>query len=187
VEEEEREVYDLTGDTPVKPSSTKARSKSAHGNRFDCGSPPPTLAATPMRATRRSAIGLSDSPSVLHPTPSSSPLPVPRRKRGSPTNPPPRNPPPMQATPPADLIPAATATPTAAGTCPVCLRTGFAGEKGVKSHRSHKKSKCKYQKVVPDAAPVPTEMSVIEIMETPDLPPAQHTGRRTRRSLTAMR
>ena len=49
-----------------------------------------------MRTTRHSAIVLSDSPSVLHPTPSSSPLPVPRRKRGSTSNPPPRNPPPMQ-------------------------------------------------------------------------------------------
>ena len=28
----------------------------------------------------------------------------------------------VQATPPADLIPAATATPIAAGTCPVCHR-----------------------------------------------------------------
>ena len=86
VEEEEREVFDLTGDTPAKPL-TKARSKSAHGNRFE-GSPPPTLALTPMRTTRRSSIILSDSPS-------STPLPVPRRKSGSTSNPP-RNPPPMQ-------------------------------------------------------------------------------------------
>ena len=93
VEEEEREVYDLTGDTPVKPLA-KARSKSAHGNRYE-GSPPPTLALTPMRTTRRSSIILSDSPSLLHPTPSSTPFPVPRRKSSSTSNPP-RNPPPMQ-------------------------------------------------------------------------------------------
>ena len=86
VEEEEREVFDLTGDTPAKPM-IKARSKSAHGNRYE-GSPPPTLALTPMRTTRRSSIILSDSPS-------STPLPVPRRKSGSTSNPP-RNPPPMQ-------------------------------------------------------------------------------------------
>jgi len=180
VEEEEREVFDLTGDTPAKPL-IKARSKSAHGNRYE-GSPPPTLALTPMRTTRRSSIILFDSPSLLLPSPSSTtPLPVPRRKSGSTSNPP-RNPPPMQATPPADLIPAATATPIAAGTCPVCHRTGFAGEKGVKAHRCHRNSKCKYQEEV---TPNPV-ISVIEIMDTPELP-VQHTGRRTRRSLTSMR
>lgn len=184
VEEEEREVFDLTGETPVKPlpvpKVTKERSKSAHGNRFEGGSPRPTLAPTPMRTTRRSSI-LSDSPSLLQPTtPSSTPLPLPGRRRNSASNPP-RNPPPMQATPPTDLIPAATATPIAAGTCPVCHRTGFAGEKGVKSHRSHRNSKCKYQEV-PAAASV-DEMSVIEIMDTPELP-VQHNGRRTRRSMT---
>jgi len=180
VEEEEREVFDLTGDTPAKPLPVpKKRSKSAHGNRFESGSPRPTLAPTPMRTTRRSSM-LSDSPSLLHPTPSSTPLPVPRVRRSS-THNPPRNPPPMQATPPADLIPAATATPIGAGTCPVCRRTGFAGEKGVKSHRSHRNSKCKYQEV-PAAAPG-DEMSVIEIMDTPEIP-VQHTARRTRRSMT---
>lgn len=178
VEEEEREVFDLTGDTPIKPlpvpKVTKERSKSAHGNRFERGSPPPSLAATPVRTTRRSSI-LANSPSLLLPTPSN-PLPLPRSRRNHSHNPP-RNPPPEQATPPADLVPTATATPIGAGTCPVCRRTGFAGAKGVKAHRAHKNSKCKDQ--VPASAPA--ELSVIEIMDTPEIPVQ---ARRTRRSMT---
>ena len=97
VEEEEREVFDLTGDTPIKPlpvpKVTKERSKSAHGNRTERGSPPPSLAATPVRTTRRSSI-LANSPSQLLPTPSN-PLPLPRSRRNHSHNPP-RNPPPEQ-------------------------------------------------------------------------------------------
>ena len=44
VEEEEREVFDLTGDTPAKPL-IKARSKSAHGPalKINCGPPTANL------------------------------------------------------------------------------------------------------------------------------------------------
>jgi len=41
-----------------------------------------------------------------------------------------------------------TETPVSvdSGTCPVCSRSGFAGERGVARHRNHKNSKCKVAK-----------------------------------------
>jgi len=170
VEEEEREVYDLTGDTPVKPlpmPKRKLQAQSVQGSKSVGSSPPPALSPSPMRPSSR-------------PFRSNQRVPTPFRPNAIM---PPRNSPPTQATPPASLVPVATETPIATGQCPVCLRTGFAGEKGVKSHRSHKKSKCKYQ-VKPPAAVPAEDQSVIEIMDTPDQAAAHRPSRRTRRSLT---
>jgi len=187
VEEEEREVYDLTGDTPVKPLPLPKRkvqeSQSVQRSKFVGGSPPPVLSPSPMRPSSR----LSSDPTSECPhhasTPASAPLSTSRRGRRVNATLPSRNSPPTQATPPASLVPVATETPIATGQCPVCLRTGFAGEKGVKSHRSHKNSKCKYQEEPPAAVPA-EDQSVIEIMDTPDQAAAHRPSRRTRRSLT---
>jgi len=163
VEEEEREVYDLTGDTPVKPLPLPKRkvqeSRSVQRSKFVGGSPPPLLSPSPMRPSSR----LSSDPTSECPHHSStlasapwSPRPWSTSRRGRRVNAtlPPRNSPPTQTTPPASLVPVATETPIATGQCPVCLRTGFAGEKGVKSHRSHKNSKCKYQEQSPRGWPL---------------------------------
>jgi len=187
VEEEEREVYDLTGDTPVKPLPLPKRkvqeSQSVQRSKFVGGSPPPVLSPSPMRPSSR----LSSDPTSECPhhasTPASAPRSTSRRGRRVNATLPSRNSPPTQATPPASLVPVATETPIATGQCPVCLRTGFAGEKGVKSHRSHKNSKCKYQEEPPAAVPA-EDQSVIEILDTPDQAASHRPSRRTRRSLT---
>jgi len=140
--------------------------QSVQRSNFVGGSPPPALSPSPMRPSSRlfrsnQRVSTPFRPNAILPP------------RNSLT----------QATPPASLVPVATETPIATGQCPVCLRTGFAGEKGVKSHRSHKKSKCKYQ-VKPSAAVPAEDQSVIEIMDTLDQAAAHRPSRRTRRSLT---
>ena len=56
VEEEEREVYDLTGDTPVKPlpmPKRKLQAQSVQGSKSVGSSPPPALSPSPMRPSSR--------------------------------------------------------------------------------------------------------------------------------------
>ena len=106
VEEEEREVYDLTGDTPVKPlplPKRKARgSQGAQRSKFVGGSPPPVLSPSPMRpGSRLSPDPTSECPHHSY-TPTSAPQsPRPRSSstRGRRVNAvlPPRTSPPAQA------------------------------------------------------------------------------------------
>ena len=105
VEEEEREVYDLTGDTPVKPLPLPKRkvqeSESTQRSKFVGGSPPPALSPSPMRPSSR----LSSDPTNECPhhssTPTSSshsPRPQSTSRRGTRVNAilPPRTSPPAQ-------------------------------------------------------------------------------------------
>ena len=100
VEEEEREVYDLTGDTPVKPLPLPKRkvqeSQSVQRSKFVGGSPPPVLSPSPMRPSSR----LSSDPTSECPhhasTPASAPLSTSRRGRRVNATLPPSNSPPTQ-------------------------------------------------------------------------------------------
>ena len=100
VEEEEREVYDLTGDTPVKtlplPKRKVQESQSVQRSKFVGGSPPPVLSPSPMRPSSR----LSSDPTSECPHHSSTPASAPRStsRRGRRVNAtlPPSNSPPTQ-------------------------------------------------------------------------------------------
>ena len=106
VEEEEREVYDLTGDTPVKPLPLPKRKvqgpQSAQRSKFVGGSPPPALSPSPLRPSSR----LSSDPTSECPHHSSTPTSSPRSPRPRSTSTwgrlgnavlPPRTSPPAQA------------------------------------------------------------------------------------------
>ena len=101
VEEEEREVYDLTGDTPVKPLPLPKRkvqeSQSVQRSKFVGGSPPPVLSPSPMRPSSR----FSSDPTSECPHHSSTPTSASRSTstRGRRVNAvlPPRTSPPAQA------------------------------------------------------------------------------------------
>ena len=100
VEEEEREVYDLTGDTPMKPLPLPKRkvpgSQSAQRSKFVGGSPPPALIPSPMRPSSRLSSPTSECPHHSS-SPTSSPRSTSRRGRRVNAVLPPRTSPPAQA------------------------------------------------------------------------------------------